>query len=76
MCKDRIEKIVKSIVGISSAEWNISNKLFQVNYDAGRTNTEKIQKIVADSGHYTELYRAKDEVYNSLPECCKYRLSK
>ena len=76
MCKDRIEKIVKSMVGIVSAEWNISDKLLQVDYDANSTNTEKIQKIVADSGHDTELYRAKNEVYDSLPECCKYRLSK
>jgi mercuric ion binding protein len=27
---------------------------------------------IAAVGYDTEMHKAKDEVYNKLPECCKY----
>lgn len=72
MCKERIEKVAKLVAGVSSAEWNATDKLLGITFDKDLTSLEKIEKAVADSGHDTDLFRAKDEVYNSLPECCKY----
>lgn len=72
MCKDRIEKVAKLVAGVSSAEWNATDKLLGITFDKDLTSLEKIEKAVADSGHDTDLFRAKDDVYHSLPECCKY----
>ena len=76
MCKERIEKVAKLVAGVSSAEWNATDKLLRLTFDKDQTSLGKIEKAVADSGHDTDLFLAKDEVYNSLPECCKYLRSK
>jgi len=44
-----------------------------VKYDDKKSNTSTIQKAIAIVGHDTEKYKAKEDVYNSLPDCCKYR---
>ncbi|MCK9413607.1 MAG: efflux RND transporter periplasmic adaptor subunit [Prolixibacteraceae bacterium] len=73
MCKERIEKIAKTIDGISSAEWNITTKLLAINFDGNKTNSDKIQQAIAYAGHDTERFKASDEAYKKLPECCLYR---
>lgn len=75
-CKDRIEKAAKSMNGVASAEWSAEKQLLSVLFDAGKTNSATIQQAVAKVGHDTELYRAKDEAYDTLPACCKYQRSK
>jgi periplasmic mercuric ion binding protein len=32
----------------------------------------KIEMAIAKAGHDTPHHKAKDEVYNELPGCCKY----
>jgi len=73
MCKDRIESTAKKISGVSSVEWNIKTKMFTVMFDKNKTNKTSIQKAIASAGHDTEKQIAPDDVYNNLPECCKYR---
>jgi len=73
MCKERIENIAKSIDGISDAEWNITTKLLAVNFEENKTNSDKIQRAIANAGHDTEKYKASEEAYKKLPECCLYR---
>ena len=72
MCKERIEKILK-VRGIRSAEWDINTKMIEVIYDPVATNLTKINKLINQAGHDTEYGKAKDAVYNELPECCHYR---
>jgi hypothetical protein len=38
-----------------------------------RNKMDDIQKAIAQIGHDTEKFKAPDEVYNKLPECCLYR---
>ena len=73
MCKDRIETAALSVKGVESANWESESQMLHLNFDAAKTTTEKIQKAVANVGHDTEKYKATDEVYNKLPECCLYR---
>jgi membrane fusion protein, copper/silver efflux system len=73
MCKDRIEKASKSVKGVLSAKWDIDTKKIQLEYNASKTSLNEIQKAIADSGHDNVRYRAPDDVYNKLPECCLYR---
>ena len=71
-CKERIEEALK-VKGIKSASWNIATKMLSVNYNPSIISIDKIQTKVAAAGHDTPLKKAKDDVYNSLPECCLYR---
>ena len=71
-CKARIEKAAKG-KGVKSAVWDIRSKILTLKYDAAVTSSEKVQQRIADAGHDTELKKAKDEVYQELPDCCLYR---
>jgi outer membrane receptor for ferrienterochelin and colicin len=72
MCQQRIEGALKS-KGISSASWNVNTKLLTLQFDPSKTTIEKIHHKLAFVGHDTQLKKARDAVYNSLPECCRHR---
>ncbi len=73
MCKERIETASKSVKGVLSASWDINTKKINVGYNSSVTSLDVIQKAIAESGHDNVKYRAPDDVYNKLPECCLYR---
>ena len=72
MCKERIETAAKSVAGVTLAEWSAETKQLHVSFDKGKTNIDYIQKAIAKAGHDTEKYKAPDDVYKALPECCLY----
>jgi len=72
MCKERIEDAALSVAGVSSAKWSADKQELHVNYQSNKANTDKIQKAIAGVGHDTEKYKAADDVYNALHECCQY----
>ena len=59
--------------GLRSAIWDVDTKLLSLDYDPSITSPEKVQERIADAGHDTQLKKAKDLVYNELPDCCHYR---
>lgn len=71
MCKERIETAALTVKAVKQASWNEDTKLLQLNLDK-KTKVADIHKAIAHVGHDTEVETAKDEVYNSLHECCKY----
>jgi copper chaperone CopZ len=71
MCKSKIEKAAKS-AGASFAEWSVDKKTLTVKYNSTSTNTAKIQESIAKAGYDTPKFKATDEAYNNLHECCKY----
>jgi membrane fusion protein, copper/silver efflux system len=73
MCKERIEKAALSVNGVTLANWNADTKKISVEYDNSRTDLTAIQQAIAKVGHDTELFKADDVTYKSLPECCYYR---
>jgi Cu(I)/Ag(I) efflux system membrane fusion protein len=73
MCKMKIESTAKAIEGVKAAEWSLSAKILNVEYDSGKTSPSAISKAIAAVGYDTEMDRANDMVYNALPGCCKYR---
>ncbi len=73
MCKDRIEKTALAVAGVKVAEWDSESQMLHLNFDAEKTNSEKIQQAIADTGHDTEKFKADDSIYNKLPKCCQYR---
>lgn len=73
MAKMRIEKAAKSVEGVSKAEWDGETKILAVDFDGSQTSLDEIEKAIAKVGHDTPNYKAEDEVYNQLPDGCKYR---
>ncbi|MHC1733135.1 MAG: efflux RND transporter periplasmic adaptor subunit [Bacteroidales bacterium] len=73
MCKDRIETTAKKVHGVKSAEWDIDTKQLHISFDKSHTEIDDVKKAIADAGHDNDKYRAPDEVYSALPECCLYR---
>ncbi len=72
-CKERIEKLVRELPGVQSAQWDRTSKLLTVTYDPEHVSRAQIQEKLAAGGHDTEEYTAPDEAYGKLPKCCRYR---
>lgn len=71
MCKKRIESGLKD-AAITSAVWDKSTKFLTISYDSTKVTNETIQQKIASLGHDTQKAKAKTEVYDKLPGCCKY----
>ncbi len=73
MCKDRIEKAAIKAKGVKSAQWDVNTHMLSLIYNEQKTSIANIEQSIADSGHDTNSVKAKDEVYNAIDDCCKYR---
>ena len=71
-CQHRIENSLK-VKGIQSAKWDVNTKMLAVSYDSTTINLNRIQSRILAVGHDLELKKAKNAVYEALPECCRYR---
>lgn len=72
MCEKRIEKTAMAVDGVSKADWNKETKKLELTFDDTKTSIDKVEVAIAKVGHDTPHYKAKNEVYNQLPSCCKY----
>ena len=71
MCKKKIEKAAKD-AGATYAVWSINTKILTIRYNSLSTNSVKIQQKIADVGYDTPGFKATDEAYNKLEQCCQY----
>lgn len=72
MCEKRIEKAASAVVGVSKADWNKQSKMLEVTFDDSKTSSDKVEVAIAKIGHDTPHHKASKDVYNDLPDCCKY----
>ncbi len=72
MCQNTIETSLK-IDGVETAQWNVDTKELNVSFDASVVSFEEIHKAVLASGYDTEFQTAKEEDYEKIHGCCKYR---
>ena len=70
MCKKKIEKSAKE-GGATFAAWDQQTKMLKVSYTAG-TDVGAIQQRIADAGYDTPKYKASNEAYSNLDNCCQY----
>lgn len=70
MCKERIEKAVKTN-DVKKAKFNLKTKQLIVWHYAS-TTLQQIAESVAKAGYDSELTKASNNAYNNLPECCQY----
>ncbi|MDG1778329.1 MAG: heavy-metal-associated domain-containing protein [Flavobacteriaceae bacterium] len=73
MCKNRIEKACLKTKGVKSAVWNVKTQNLSLIYDERKVDLEAIKSKVAEAGHDTKTVKARDEAYEGLHPCCKYR---
>lgn len=71
MCKDRIEKTTIN-TGAYAAKWSIETHILVVTYDSLKFSKDRFEKKLAQAGHDTEHFKAKDNTYKNLPACCHY----
>jgi mercuric ion binding protein len=71
MCKKKIEKAAKE-AGATYAIWSTNTKVLTIRYNSLSTNSAKIQQKVAGVGYDTPDFKATDEAYNKLDQCCQY----
>lgn len=70
-CKARIEKAA-SESGANAAIWHTETKMVTLNFDPAKTSADLILKKIAEVGHDNEKFRAQDDTYKNLPDCCLY----
>ena len=71
MCKKKIEKAAKE-AGATNAVWSEQTKLLKVSYSVTGTSASAIQQKIAEAGYDTPQYKATEDAYNALPQCCQY----
>ena len=59
--------------GVFKAVFNLDSKMLTVTYDPRKLQEIQLHNMVAMVGHDTEKVKASNVVYESLPDCCKYR---
>lgn len=72
-CKRQIESAAFNVIGVTMANWNSEKQVIRVIFDESKTTLENIKKAVAKAGFDTDHFKANDEVFNKLPDCCKYK---
>lgn len=73
MDKRRIEAAAYTVDGVKSAVWNEYTQVLALKYSVfKKAAADSVQKKIALAGNDTELYKATDAAYNSLPDCCQY----
>lgn len=73
MCQARINKAALKTKGVKYAFWQPSTKKLSLIIDQRKTSVKKVSEAIAKVGHDTELDLAKEEDYNTLHYCCRYR---
>lgn len=72
MCKDRIERALKSQKGVVAASWDEETMMVGVKYQSGLITEDELHQALAQAGHDTDKARTSDETYENLHFCCKY----
>jgi len=70
-CKKHIESSALD-AGATVANWDKKTKFLQISYDPAITNSAKIQTAIAGAGYDTQDFKASDDAYKKLDECCRY----
>ena len=71
MCKERIDKRVLALKGVSEADWSVETNVLKVGFDSTRISSIEIEKAIAATGHATKNVPMDSTAHKSLPECCQ-----
>lgn len=78
MCKKRIESAALKTKGVKFAIWSVKTHQLNLIMDERKTSVSNVQKNILEVGHdvvgvdKNKIF-SKEEAYNSVHPCCKYR---
>ena len=72
MCKKHIETAAIQQPGVSKALWNKQTKMLSIVYSPSKISVDSIQSKIAAVGYDTPKFKATDDAYQALEECCQY----
>jgi outer membrane receptor for ferrienterochelin and colicins len=73
MCKDRIEKVALSTIGVKKANYNLEKQELRVEVQEGVFDENELIHSILKAGHDAAGQIAADADYDALHSCCKYR---
>ncbi|WP_417360765.1 heavy-metal-associated domain-containing protein [Galbibacter sp.] len=73
MCQKRIQNAAIKVKGVKYASWDIPTNQLSLVYNEKKCDIKTIHLAIAEAGHDTDLYKAKEASYQNLPPCCLYR---
>lgn len=71
MCKERIEKAITAVPGVTGAAWNEETQILTVEFEPGKKDEKSWSAACAAAGHDTKTVKADEAAYTKLPKCCK-----
>jgi len=71
MCKERIEKNLKKVKGIISADLNVDTKILKVEFDSSKISLDEIKQRVSKIGYDADEVKRDPKAYKKLPKCCR-----
>lgn len=72
MCKTRIEKTAKNVIGVNTAVYDIDKQTLTISAQSIFLREELVGALL-NIGHDADGLKAPDDVYNQLHACCHYR---
>jgi copper chaperone CopZ len=71
MCAMTIEDALGNVDGVKKAQVDMEKLVATVAYDAEKTGVSNLESAISNSGYQANEKLANDEVYQTLPACCK-----
>lgn len=72
MCQERIENAAY-IKGVKKVSWNKEKQELTVIYKPKKVTVKEVAQSVANAGHDNEYFKAPEDSYHKIHNCCKYR---
>ncbi|MBI3512417.1 MAG: heavy-metal-associated domain-containing protein [Bacteroidetes bacterium] len=70
MCKSRIEKEVRAMKGVKSADLDLTTKILTVEYNPKKISPENIRTAISNIGYDADDVKANNRSQKELPKCC------
>ncbi|HAI77009.1 MAG TPA: heavy metal transporter [Microscillaceae bacterium] len=71
MCKERLEKDLKTTKGVQKASLNLADKKMTVIFDSTQTNVANIRIAISQIGYDADKVAGVKEAHDKLPDCCQ-----
>ncbi len=71
MCKSTIERALAYEKGVEKSNLDVKTKVVTVQYDANKTNPDKIRQCIAKAGYNADDVKREEKAYSKLADCCK-----
>ncbi len=70
-CVQTVEVAVKKVEGVKSVSVDLKEKVAHVNFNAAKTNQQKIENAIAAAGYDANKTKRDEVAHYNLPKCCQ-----